>query len=247
MLAAVATAVLVLTGPSAAAGAGSDRSGVHFKGPAAVGALFTWVDGKPVRHFCTATVVHSPQQDLLITAAHCVYRLKIGSFVFAPGWYKGTFPHGTWPVSKVYVDKAWAAKHDANDDFAFLVAGRRGKIERHTGAERLRTYQKLPVQAQVIGYPDSSSQPITCTGPARAFDPRKLRQIKFDCGGYTDGTSGGPFLVDVSKKTGVGKVFGVIGGFEEGGNTPAISYSSQFRTNIKRLYQMVISRKPGTI
>ena len=59
-----------------------------FNGTTAVGALFTVVNGKLVAHFCTASVVHSRAGNLLITAAHCVFRNKQpprGSLAFVPG------------------------------------------------------------------------------------------------------------------------------------------------------------------
>ena len=63
----------------------------------------------------------------------------------------------------------------------------------------------------------------------------------FDCPGYTDGTSGGPFLTDVKASTGDGQVIGVIGGYQQGGDTPSVSYSSQFRANIAALYKTATS------
>ena len=54
--------------------------------------------------------------------------------------------------------------------------------------------------------------------------------MEFDCGGYTNGTSGGPFLANVHPATGLGTVIGVIGGYEQGGDTPSVSYSARFGT-----------------
>jgi hypothetical protein len=71
--------------------------------------------------------------------------------------------------------------------------------------------------------------------------PRHLRQVVFRCAGYTDGTSGGPFLARVSRATGAGRVIGVIGGYEEGGNSPSVSYSSRFLANVAALYRRATS------
>jgi V8-like Glu-specific endopeptidase len=195
--------------------------------------------------------VHSPHENLLITAAHCMIGKHLqpaGSIVFAPGYHGGKFPHGVWQVTAKFVDTRWSSERDPNDDVAFLVAGRPGRhIEKYTGAEFLEADQKLPVRVNVIGYPDTTSRPITCTGPARSYDPGKLRQIVFDCGGYTDGTSGGPFLAHVRAKTGLGSVIGVIGGFQQGGNTPSISYSSKFRANVLALYKIATSAKADLV
>lgn len=231
-----------MAGPGTAAAGTSSGTGTPFNGTSAVGALLTKTHGKLGAHFCTASVVYSPQGDLLITAAHCVAGSKprpVGSLEFAPGYHSGKFPHGLWRITAVYVDKRWSRHHNPNDDVAFLVAGPPGShIEKHTGAETLVIDQKLPVRAQVIGYPDTSSRPIRCTAPARAYDPGTLRQLRFRCGAYTNGTSGGPFLIGVSAKTGDGSVIGVIGGYQQGGDTPSVSYSSQFLDNVRTLYKV---------
>ena len=52
---------------------------------------------------------------------------------------------------------------------------------------------------QVIGYPNSTDQPITCQN---WLSEPMADQLEFDCGGYTDGTSGGPFLSEVNQRPG---------------------------------------------
>jgi hypothetical protein len=66
--------------------------------------------------------------------------------------------------------------------------------------------------------------------------PARSRRRR-DCDGYADGTSGGPFLAQVSKATGRGTVIGVIGGDQQGGDTPDVSYSIRFLANVAALYQ----------
>jgi V8-like Glu-specific endopeptidase len=214
-------------------------TGKSFKGTAPVGALFTVVKGK-LRHFCTAAVVQSKHGDLAITAAHCMLGQKLGpksKVVFGPGYHDGKFPYGKWVVRKDYVDRKWRTHFDPNDDVAFLLLGQAGqKIQKRTGGERLETSYTLPQKVAVIGYPDSTSLPITCTGPARRLRLKGLRQMVFDCGGYTNGTSGGPFLIPATK-TRPAKVIGVIGGYQEGGDTPSISYSPIFIGNIAALFK----------
>jgi V8-like Glu-specific endopeptidase len=212
---------------------------VVFNGTPAVGALFTESDGKLVRHFCTASVVNSLGENLLITAAHCVQGRSLSHIVFAPGYHNGKFPHGTWIVRSVYVNSAWAQDRNQNDDVAFLVAGRPGThIQRYTGAETL-AIGRPPQVVEVIGYPNATSRPIACTARARNFDHG--HQMVFDCDDYTDGTSGGPFLAHVNPRTGDGQVIGVIGGYEEGGDTPDVSYSPRFFSNIRALYEIAVA------
>ena len=226
-----------------AAGVTAVKVGTPFAGTSAVGALFITSHGQLGRHFCTASVVSSPAKDLLITAAHCIQGRSlrpIGRIVFAPGYHDGQFPYGIWKVTTEYVDSAWAENHNHNNDVAFLIAGRPGThIQTYTGAEALKIDQPAEV-VRVIGYPDGTSEPITCTAPARGF--QHGHQMVFDCDNYTNGTSGGPFLAHVSHKTGRGWVIGVIGGFQEGGDTPDISYSPRFFSRILALYRTAVAR-----
>jgi V8-like Glu-specific endopeptidase len=211
-----------------------------FSGTPAVGALFYRQDGH-LEHFCTASVVRSRHQNLLATAAHCMAGRTLtpsGSVIFAPGFHNGTFPYGQWVVRAAYTDRRWQASHDPDDDVAFLVAGRPGRrIQRTTGAETLVTGAGLPQEVRVMGYPDSSSQPVFCDAAARAFDKHHLRQMVFYCTDYTNGTSGGPFLAHVSGATDTGRLIGVIGGYERGGFTPDVSYSARFGAGVAALFR----------
>jgi V8-like Glu-specific endopeptidase len=219
----------------------SSRSGQPFAGTAAVGALFTTTNGKLGSHFCSASVVDSPAGDLVITAAHCVAGAS-GTLAFVPGYDDGKAPYGVWTVTSVYVDQAWRSSAAPNDDVAFLKVGQSWSsvpVEDVTGAEQLGSGTPPARQmVEVIGYPNASGQPITCQNSLRT--PME-DQLEFDCGGYTNGTSGGPFLVQVSKKTGQGTVIGVIGGYELGGDTPEVSYSAVFGASVAALYRTAVT------
>jgi V8-like Glu-specific endopeptidase len=211
-------------------------TGTAFGGTAAIGALFSVSDGQLGDHFCTASVVHSADGDLAVTAAHCVTGVD-GQMAFVPGYVSGKEPYGTWTVAAVYTDEAWQSSQDPDDDVAFLrlSGGAGGKtIESVTGAERLGIGWKVPALVRVTGYPGDTSQPITCVNWAKPFSPT---QLEFDCDGYTDGTSGGPFLAGTTSAAGRGTVIGVIGGYEQGGNTPDVSYALVFGTAAAALYR----------
>ena len=45
----------------------------------------------------------------------------------------------------------------------------------------------------------------------------------------------------LGKAAGTGAVIGVIGGYEEGGDVPGISYSPQFLRNVADLYKRAVS------
>jgi V8-like Glu-specific endopeptidase len=217
----------------------TSQNGQAFAGTPAVGALFTTSHGKLADHFCTGSVVNSPAGDLVVTAAHCVS--GISGLVFVPGYDRGATPYGVWRVTKVYTDPSWQASSDPDDDVAFVQVSQPGSIvpiEDVTGAEQLATGTAARQLVEVIGYPEATDEAIACRNWTR--EPMS-DQLEFDCGGYTDGTSGGPFLADVNSLTGQGTVIGVIGGYEQGGLTPQVSYSSMFGAKVAALYKLALA------
>ena len=152
-----------------------------------------------------------------------------------------------WTVTKVYVDQAWNSSSNPDDDFAFLRISQPGSsvpIEDVTGAEKLATGTPASRQlVQVIGYPDSTNQAVTCQNWLR--EPM-ADQLEFDCGGYTDGTSGGPVPERGRPGDRAGPVIGVIGGYEQGGYTPQVSYSAVLGANAAALYKQAGPRWPGS-
>lgn len=214
------------------------KNGQAFGGVPAVGALFSTSGGQLKQHFCTASVIDSPHGDLLITAAHCVTGTS-GTIVFVPGYDGGAPPYGKWTVTKVYVDQAWKSSASPDDDVAILRVGSSVPIEDVTGADRLATSAPATrMLVQVVGYPDSANQPVTCQNWVK--EPM-TDQLEFDCGAYTNGTSGGPFLTDINATTGQGTVVGVIGGYEQGGDTPQVSYSAVLGGNVAALVKTAVA------
>jgi hypothetical protein len=60
---------------------------------------------------------------------------------------------------------------------------------------------------------------------------------KFACADFTGGTSGSPWITRFDAGTRTGTIVGVIGGYQEGGDTPAVSYSAYLSDDIRSLYQ----------
>jgi V8-like Glu-specific endopeptidase len=223
----------------------AEVSGSPFEGTPAVGALFQVTPGGFGRHFCTAAVVASPVKDLVITAAHCVYGKRPGDVAFVPGYRNGSHPYGTWIVRRIVVDAGWRAWRNPNRDVAFLVVGRPGRpgVQDRTGGERLGTGWPARTWVHVIGYPDGEQWPVICGNRTHPFGRHQLR---FDCGGYPDGTSGGPFLARWNGATGTGTVIGVIGGYEQGGYLESVSYSPRFGHAIRALYRAAVAEARGS-
>ena len=182
-------------------------SAASFGGTPAVGALLKGgLDGS---HFCTASVVNSPAGNLIVTAAHCVSSFvgNPGSITFAPGYHDGQAPHGTWTVTAIFTSRKWQSGGDQDDDVAFLTVA--GPVQKYTGAEQLAPAAQTMSAAgarpgavvRVIGYPDGQGSPVTCQNHISMLTPT---QMEFDCKGYTNGTSGGPFLAGINAVTGTG-------------------------------------------
>lgn len=215
-------------------------TGTAFPGLPQVGALFGYSGGATDSHFCSGSVVASSTGDIVVTAAHCVYDSSSGSFVsdiaFVPGYHDGQQPYGVWTPARIVVAPQWLNDQDPDYDVAFLVVHQPGSTQRiqdAVGADQLGVDSDFAALTQVVGYPIGTEQPITCTDYTKQFSPT---QLEFDCPGYPEGTSGGPFLTDVDPQTGQGTVVGVIGGYETGGDTPDVSYSAYFNDSIAALF-----------
>ncbi|QWF83274.1 hypothetical protein HUW46_06714 [Amycolatopsis sp. CA-230715] len=203
-----------------------------------VGALFS--DGE---HFCSGSVVHSPAGDVVLTAAHCVNdgdgTGNHDGLTFAPGYHDGVAPYGMWTATVAAVPAGWASGGDPDLDFAFLTVRQEGtpaSVESLTGANTLGTHHGFTNLITLTGYPDDADAPVVCQGVTTRSG---TYQQRVECPGFPDGTSGGPWVIDVDAATGDGTVIGVIGGYQYGGDSPDVSYSSYFDSDIKDLYDSV--------
>ena len=174
-------------------------------------------------HECSASVVHSPDHDLVLTAAHCITGNGVG-YDFVPGYHDGLAPYGIWSAQHVYVDPQWVQSRDPQHDYAFLEMspafwhGAVHHVEDVVGAYQLGTAPPAGTVVTVDGYVAGvRDRPITC----RSAVYRTGGYPSFDCAGFANGTSGGPWLQG-------GVVVGVIGGLHQGGCTPSTSYTSAF-------------------
>ena len=207
-----------------------------------VGALFE--HDASGEHFCTASVVASPGKDLLITAAHCInggngsgYRKDI---VFIPDYRDGNAPYGVWTPQRLLVAPQWANSSDPDFDVGFVVLQPHNgeNIQQVLGASRLGIDSGYRYLVRVTGYPDSADAPITCINWTSR---QSATQLRFECGGYTGGTSGSPWVTHFDTRSRTGTIVGVIGGYQQGGDTPSISYSVYLNNDIHQLYEQAIS------
>ncbi|MGW0365320.1 trypsin-like serine peptidase [Streptomyces sp. NPDC003034] len=196
-------------------------------GPAAfTGALFTGgLDGE---HFCTATVVHSPGRNLIVTAGHCLLdgTQTDGEAVFAPAYANGFAPYGTWKLEEVFEDDRWAEGTDDDYDLAFarLALDPNGRaIEDVTGAAVLDTSGRTGEEVTVTGYPADRKVPRTCTAVAVR---QSATEQRFDCADFPGGTSGSAWIAAD------GKIIGIL----TGGDTDDVSTSTVLGDYAATLY-----------
>jgi hypothetical protein len=221
-----------------------------------VGALFA--DASAATHDCTASVL-SAGHGLLLTAAHCLRGTGAG-MRFIPG-YDGTAtepaPNGTWTVTKAWAAADWLTAQQPAHDFAVLkvadqpVGGVWHSIEQVTGGHSVslvgRTVDDVagpsvgPVT--VVAYnAGAGDAAVTCTvGGLVEPVPDSFR-----CGGYSGGTSGGPWMQRGAVK-GRPRLVGVIGGPHQGGCTDAVSYSPTFDGAMAQLLSRAEADVPGDV
>ncbi|MEV6957023.1 trypsin-like peptidase domain-containing protein [Streptomyces sp. NPDC051183] len=197
------------------------------------GALFEGtVEGD---HFCTATVVHSPRRNLIVTAGHCLLDGRTGGAgaIFAPAYADGRAPYGTWKIEEVYEDPRWAEGTDDAYDLAFarLAPDASGRnIEDVTGAATLDTTGRTGEEVTVTGYPADRKVPRTCTGIAVRESATEQR---FDCADFPGGTSGSAWIAKD------GRIIGIL----TGGDTDDVSTSTLLGEYAATLYARATGAK----
>lgn len=219
-------------GPSAAA---DMPTAEHFLGLKSVGTIFTYTTepdtGRMHAHKCSASVVESPDRDLILTAGHC----SGGKAVFVP-WYVAEKtldkqPYGFYRVSDWFVDNRYVhnSKKAISDlDFAFgrLKPSQTGKEAQDVvGANKLLRTPKYLNKVTMVGYPSSHNpedHAVRCPTQTEALPG--FYQIQAKCRGMWGGVSGGPWFSTVDWTAGTGEIIGNVGGYNGGGNDDNVDW-----------------------
>lgn len=153
--------------------------------------------------------------------------------MFIPGYRDGTAPYGIWTPARLVVAEGWASGADPDLDVGFVVLRpyRGHAIQQVLGADTLDFDPGYRNLVQVTGYPASRDRPITCQNWTTR---QSATQLRFECDGFTGGTSGSPWL---DPAAGTGRIIGVLGGYQEGGSTAGVSYSAYLGSAIRQLYR----------
>jgi hypothetical protein len=209
------------------------------RGSSAVGVLLL----RGQHPFCTASIVNSPRGNLIITAAHCLGRRLASTLMFAPYYYDESAPLGEWQVTGQVFPPGWFPYGNINQDFAFLTV--QGDVQARAGAESLGFSLPVPASVRVEAYSLTGRLTI-CDRRPGVIAVAGQHQLSFACPGYQKASSGGPFLTGVDRQ-GLGTIVGVIGGYQHGGSTSFMSYSSPFGGILHKLYSsmMGVSGNPA--
>jgi hypothetical protein len=210
----------------------------------AIGPLYA--SAAAIQHGCTASVVHSPRGNTLITAAHCIAGSGAG-MVFVPGQRGAQDPYGRWTITGAYVEPEWVTRQDADADVAFLtvapqtINGVSTEIEQVIGGYRLGSVARRGQRVTITGYPaGGANSAITCA--TKVYLTQGFPS--FDCRGFVGGTSGAPWL----RVTPHGpEIVGVIGGLEQGGCYDHTSYSSRLARHARTAYRRAVEDGPADV
>jgi V8-like Glu-specific endopeptidase len=164
-----------------------------------------------VNSACSAGTVNTPNGDMVVTAAHCVYAnfSFMQDWIYVPAYYNGPGIWGTWFASNMAVTASWKFNANPNDDFAIVnvaPASNGLSLVNTTGGNGLVTDQAYTQNVVIWGYPGSYNDGLTpeyCT--SSTFQSGSL--VGAPCN-LSQGASGGPWLTSFNGTTGLGYEFG---------------------------------------
>ncbi|CAF3592473.1 unnamed protein product [Rotaria socialis] len=210
--------------------------------PSAVGKFF--FEMNHADYVCSASVVIADNQDMLLTAGHCVYDFDTQSwgenFIFVPRYTSGSRPLGSWVWRKVATLNGWRQYEDYDYDVAVVLVETNSNgehIDEFTGSLGMTSNWKKHAFVNVFGYPvriNNGQTMSMCTGTTSASALNGFNGVELPCrlGG---GSSGGPWIqeYDTGKRNGY-QTSVVSFGF---GDRPNISFAPYFGDSIWNFYQ----------
>ena len=157
---------------------------------------------------CSATVVSSESDSVLMTAGHCVYDFQVGfakRVAFAPAYHRGDTPFGVWSASDLIATKQWK-RQNYNYDYATVrLRKSRGKAVGAVVGEQGVAFDQPRAQSfQAVGYPfnkGKAEEMWNCVGDFAGVDPRGDRTSgeadnAIGCDMKQGASGGGWFIVD---------------------------------------------------
>jgi V8-like Glu-specific endopeptidase len=157
------------------------------------------------QYSCSATVVASKSQSVIMTAGHCVFDSQAGfasKVVFVPAYHDGDRPFGIWQATNEVIAKGYFKILNPNNDYAALrVKSASGDVGAVVGEEGLAYSQPRGQTFQVIGYPfnlGKTEKMWNCLTEFAGVDNHDHFPGKPDSGvgcDMTEGASGGGWTI----------------------------------------------------
>lgn len=163
---------------------------------------------------CSGTAVHSGNQSIVFTAAHCINsggrdgRWFHGEWVFVPAYRYGQRPFGVFPARWLDTTKQWRRSDSENFDVGAAVVGPNDRGEtlgEAVGGDGIAWNLKARQTFDVHGYPaeepfDGETQRICRGVPFIGHDPDSFLfpgplNLAVPCG-VTGGASGGGWTIE---------------------------------------------------
>jgi V8-like Glu-specific endopeptidase len=233
-----------------------------FNGYPTIGKLTYNVDGI-LSLSCTASVIQGTSapnnEQLILTAAHCI-KGTIGSIAytstnlaFAPMWHDNQAPYGTWTAEKVFLDRGWMTctipivdcTTNPLEDYAIIVLKpKNGKgVGYVTGANGWSINQPATLdKVTIAGIPGNSRATLVTTTKTVTVTESGEPYRQATTPGFTDGSSGGPWLTNFNATTGRGVLIGDTGGFEQGGpSSGSPSFSDHWTSDFAALVKAAVN------
>ena len=180
---------------------------------------------------CSATLVDSANRSVVWTAGHCVHSGRGGTthtnFAFVPAFRPqaagGPAPFGLWPATHWGAAVSWTLEGDASHfrrDFGGVVLAKDGLGRTLTdvlgAAQHIAFARKAPTRIASFGFPAAppfNGESLYLCGPNRLGRTGRVggsgaNPMGISCS-QTAGTSGGPWLRDRDRATGIGTVVSV--------------------------------------
>lgn len=157
---------------------------------------------------CSATVISSGSDSVLMTAGHCVYDFNAGfakRVAFAPAFHRGDTPFGVWSAADLVAPRQWQ-RGNYNYDYA-TVRLRKSEgqaVGAVVGEQGVAFEQPRQQSFQAIGYPfnrGGAERMWNCVGEFAGVDPRGNRTSgeadnAIGCDMKQGASGGGWFIVD---------------------------------------------------
>jgi len=183
------------------------------------GRVFGTIDGG--NFVGSGNVIASTNNDIVVTAAHCVYDISRGkfvdNFVFAPGYDRGNSPFGRWTFRRAVVRREWIddVPEVMNWDVGYALMGTLNgqHIANVVGSQSIAFNNQRGTYRHIFGYPcniQNCEALIESEGTALVYPDPKFLGEGTPSRGMGGGASGGPTLANFDTDTGRGTQVSVL-------------------------------------